>query len=216
MLEKIDIYDIVTSFVHGTLFVMACLVLFPQCLDVVRILAVPEIVATLMFVSLTYFLGQSIVAVSSILQKALFWTWGGTPSECVFNGRFPKKYLSSDMIDHVREVLKRTTSDELSDEALFLKASGIARASKGSLSERHNQMYAYNRVTITNLLLVIGLVILSRFEGLGANISLTGFALLLGVLVLLLILHWIRARQRAFYYVREVLVAAERGLEGGV
>lgn len=216
MIEKIDIYDIVTSLVQGSLFVMACLVLFPQCLDAMRILAVPEIVATLMFVSLTYFIGQSIVAVSSILQKALFFTWGGAPSERVFNGRFPKKYLSPDMIDHVREVLERTSFVELSDGALFLKASGIARAAKGSLSERHNQMYAYNRVTITNLLLVIGLVILSRFEGLGANISPTGFALFLGVTVFLLILHWIRARQRAFYYVREVLVVAERELEGGV
>ena len=96
MLEKFDFYDVVTSLLHGTLFLAASLVLFPQVMDRVRPLEISEIVVSIMFVSISYFFGQVITTISSILQPFLFWTWGGMPSRLVFNGQFPEKSVRNE------------------------------------------------------------------------------------------------------------------------
>ena len=151
MIDKFDIYDIVTSLLHGTLFLVASVVLFPKTISVVRPLEISEVVMSAMFISGAYFLGQAITSISSLLQPFLFWTWGGMPSKIVFGGRFPEKYLSADLIGLAKKALQKSSDVKLSDAALFNKAMGIARKAEGSLSERHNQMYAYNRATFCKL-----------------------------------------------------------------
>lgn len=216
MIDKFDIYDIVTSLLHGTLFLGASVVLFPQAINFVRPLEISEVVMSAIFISVAYFLGQAITSISSQLQPFLFLTWGGMPSKRVFGGRFPEKYLSADLIDLAKKALQKTSDAKLSDAALFSKAMGIARKAEGSLSERHNQMYAYNRTTLCNLLLLTGLFIASCFYGLCKDFDGARITIVLVCSALLLVLHWYRAKQRAFYYVREVLIVAERELAGGV
>lgn len=216
MLEKLDLYDVVTSLLHGTLLLASGLVLFPQAMDFVRHIELPEIVLSIMFVSTAYFFGQVITALSSMIQPFLFWTWGGMPSKRVFSEQFPEKYLSSDLINRAKDALQRTSDVKLSDAALFSKAMAVARKAEGSLSERHNQMYAYNRTTLINLILILGLFVCSFFGGICKDFSVCRIIIVSVGFVLLLILHWHRARQRSFYYVREVLVVAERELSGGV
>ena len=216
MIEKFDIYDVMTSLLHGTLFLAATFVLFPQVISVERPLEVSEILLSIIFISIAYFLGQVITSISSIIQPLLFWTWGGMPSTVVFSGHFPEKYLSSDFINLAKNALQKSAAVKLSDAALFSKAMGIARKAEGSLSERHNQMYAYNRTALTNLILMFGLLVISCSCGLCRNFSAGKIVAISAVLGLLLILHWYRAKQRAFYYVREVVVVAERELSGGV
>lgn len=215
MIDKFDIYDIVTSLLHGTLFLVASVVLFPKTISVVRPLEISEVVMSAMFISGAYFLGQAITSISSLLQPFLFWTWGGMPSKIVFGGRFPEKYLSADLIGLAKKALQKSSDVKLSDATLFNKAMGIARKAEGSLSERHNQMYAYNRATFCNLIFILGLFILSCFYGRCKCLCCTQVIGIVIGLLLLLLLHWYRAKQRAFYYVREVLVVAERELAGG-
>jgi hypothetical protein len=215
MIEKFDIYDAVTSLLQGTIFFSACLVLFPQTMKIVGPLGDSEIVLTLMSVSIAYFIGQVVVSISSMIQPFLFWSWGGKPSKLAFEGKLPEKYISVDMVELARTALKKSSSLELSDAALFNKAMSIARKADGSLSERHNQMYAYNRASFCNLLLILGLFAMSCNYGLCKNLSIIHiFGIVIGFLLLLL-LHWYRTKQRAFYYVREVLIVAERELSRG-
>lgn len=216
MIDKFDIYDIVTSLLHGTLFLGASIVLFPQVMNVVHPLEISEVVLSAMFISVAYFLGQAITSISSLLQPFLFWTWGGKPSRIAFSGRFPEKYLSADLINFAKKALQKTSEKVLSDAALFNIAMGIARKAEGSLSERHNQMYAYNRATLCNLILLLGLFIVSCFHGFCRNFGGIKIVVVLSCFALLLVLHWYRAKQRAFYYVREVIVVAGRELSGGV
>ena len=214
MLEKIEIYDAITSLLHGTVFIIVSFVLFPQLMNVISPLEVSQIVTSIGFISIAFFVGQIIISVSSLMQPFLFWTWGGMPSKQAFDGKLSDKYLPSDMIQLARAALQKLSQTKLSDTALFCKAMSIARKAEGSLSECHNQMYAYNRAAFCNLILISGLFAMSCLYGIcksfgsGRIISIaTGF-------FLLLLLHWYRAKQRAFYYVREVLVVAERELSG--
>ena len=216
MLEKIDIYDIVTSLLHGTLFLVAGCVLFPHAIKIVAPLGISEFASSIAFICIAYFVGQVITSVSSIIQPCLFWTWGGTPSKLAFEGKIPDKYISYDMVKLARTALQKTSQNNLSDLAIFSKAMSIARKTDGSLSERHSRMYAYNRVTFCNLILVLGLFVLSCFYGQGKGLCCAQIVGIVIVFFLMLLLHWYRAKQRAFYYVREVLVVAERELSGGV
>lgn len=216
MLEKIDIYDVVTSLLHGTLFLVAGLVLFPQIAKVSHPLGSSEFLSSIAFISIAYFVGQVITSLSSMIQPFLFLTWGGMPSKLAFQGSIPDKYLSCDMAELARSTIQKTASMPLSDAAIFSKATGIARKAEGSLVERHNRMYAYNRAAFCNLLLISSLFALSCRYGLCKSYS---FLQIVGMAIgflLLLLLHWYRAKQRAFYFVREILVVAERELSGGV
>ena len=216
MIERIDIYDAMTSLLHGTLFLATSFVLFPQVINVVHPLEAFEVLQSIIFICIAYFLGQIITSISSFTQPLLFWTWGGMPSAIVFSGHFPEKYLAADVIDLAKNALQKTSDIKLSDAALFSKAMGIARKVEGSLSERHNQMYAYNRTALTDLILMLGLFVISCFCGLCKDFGAGRIVAIFVVLGMLLILHWYRAKQRAFYYVREVIVVAERELSGGV
>lgn len=215
MLEKIDIYDVATSLLHGILFLVASCILFPKAIQIAPPVAVSELVSSIAVICIAYFVGQVIVSVSSIIQPFLYWTWKGMPSKIVFSGRFPEEYLSADFIEMTKKILRKTSENNLSDAALFNKAMGIARKAEGSLSERHNRMYAYNRATFCNLIFILGLFILSCFYGQCKCLCCTQVIGIVIGLLLLLLLHWHRAKQRAFYYVREVLVVAERELTGG-
>ena len=215
MLDKIDIYDVVTSLLHGTLFLVAGCVLFPQSMKVISPLEMSEVVSSIAFISIAYFTGQVITSVSSLIQPFLFWIWGGMPSNVVFKGKIPNKYIPYDMVELARIALQKTSPMPLSDAAIFSKAMGIARKADGSLSERHNRMYAYNRITFCNLALILGMFALSCFWGECKSFSYKQIAGVTIVFILLLLLHCYRAKQRAFYYVREVLIVAERELLGG-
>ena len=215
MLEKLELHDVVTALLHGTLLIGATVVLFPKLLDFIGMSDLPEGIPTLFFLFWAYFIGQVLVALSSFSQDLLYRTWGGKPSDHVFDGTFPEKYLPADSIKSAKCALQKRFGEHFSDRALFSVAMGIARKAEGSLSERHNQMYSYNRVCLTNLLIVSCLFAVSCFRGRCA--TLTGWEILVvaGGLLVLVFLHWYRAKQRAHYYVSEVVRVAERELAGG-
>lgn len=215
MLEKFEIHDIVTALLHGTLLMGITAVLFPNLLAFVEIPDLPEGIPTLFFLFAAYFSGQVIVAISSFTQGLLYRTWRGKPSEQVFDGYWPEKYLNADSIKSAKLALQRVCGEACSDKALFSRAMGIARKAEGSISERHNQMYSYNRVCLTNLLIVSCLFALSCFWGRCATLTCGEIGIVAVALLGLLVLHWYRAKQRAFYFVSEVLRVAERELAGG-
>ena len=214
MLEKLELHDVVTALLHGTLLMGVTLVLFPKVVDSIGIPNLPEGIPTLFFLFGAYFIGQVLVALSSLGQGLLYKTWGGKPSDHVFDGTFPEKYLPADSIKSAKCALQKRYGENFSGKALFSAAMGIARKAEGSLSERHNQMYSYNRVCLTNLLIVSCLFALSCFRGRCA--TLTGWEILVvaGGLLGLVLLHWYRAKQRAHYYASEVVRVAERELAG--
>lgn len=215
MLEKLELHDVVTALLHGTLLMGATVVLFPEVVACARIPEFPEGIPTLLFLFAAYFLGQVLVALSSFGQDFLYCTWGGKPSDQVFDGAFPEKYLSSDSIKSAKRALQKICGNDCAGKALFSKAKGIARKAEGSLSERQNQMYSYNRVCLATLFVVAGLFAMSCRWGRCASMTCGTRFMVWCALLGLLWLHWYRAKQRAFYYVSEVLRVAEREISRG-
>ena len=206
---------------HGTLFIFALLYFFPDMVGIfvfvdyeVPRFQFPDSILLLIFMSLAFFWGQTIMALSSYFQWFLFLTWGGKPSDKVFSGSFPQKYLSDDLIKLAKEKLQSSFATPCSDSALFSKAKCIARKAEGSLSERHNQMYAYNRIAFLNILAISIIFLCSCYFGICEWIPMWCRCVLGIIFFLLLCIHWYRAKQRAFYYVSEVIIVAERELSG--
>lgn len=212
MIEKLDLYDVLTALLHGVLFMTYCCTLFPSLQTSVQNIALPESVLIVMFVATAYFIGQTLSVLSNMLERPLFLTWGGKPSDITLKRQKSSPYINRDTVVLALEKLRQKYGDDTSTEALFAAAMTIARSAEGSLSERHNRMYAYYRMTIANLILCSGVFALSCFRGIGVDMSIGTRCLLLGLLLVLIALHWFRAKQRAFYFVREVLLVAVREL----
>lgn len=212
MLERFDLYDITTSLLHGVLLLAALIFLFPQLNETVNLSQLSESFSVIIFISIAYVTGQIITTVSSLFQFLLFWTFGGKPSDKVFSGKFPVEYLPRDIVSSAKEKLQKSLGVTASDSALFLKAASIAKKAEGSLSELHNRMYAFNRSAVMTDLAILCLFIISWFYGRFVPYSCCQkFWIVIGFIIVIF-LHWNRARQRALYYVREVIIVSEREL----
>lgn len=215
MVEKIDLYDITTAMLHGVLFLAYTFFLFPQIIVEMKGVELPEVVIVIVFIAITYFCGQVLSAIASMMQRFLDWSWGGKPSDIVMDKRDGCGYISCSAIDRAITMLKNNCGGDTSNRSLFNAAIVIARSSASSLTERHNRMYAYYRVCFVNLLLCIVSFFLSCSCGRGHGMAWSTRIVSVLTLLLLITLHWIRAKQRAFYFVREVLFVATRELTKG-
>lgn len=212
MLEHFDLYDITTSLLHGVLILAALLFLFPQLNETLNLLSLPESLSVIIFISIAYVTGQIITIISSLSENLLFITFGGKPSDKVFIGKFPVEHLPMGIVSSAKEKLQKSLGGTSSDSALFLKAASIARKAEGSWSEIHNRMYAFNRSAIITYLAILSLFIISCFYGRFVSYTCCQkFWIVIGFIIVIL-LHWKRAKQRALYYVREVIIVSEREL----
>jgi hypothetical protein len=85
-----------------------------------------------------------------------------------------------------------------------------AETSDNSRVSKFNSLYAYHRAILSLTLVAIFLPLLSACWGDTAHWSLREKAGVFTGAIGLLLLIWNRTRQRALYYVREVLFTAER------
>ncbi len=90
----------------------------------------------------------------------------------------------------------------------------LAESAPSSRAPAFNIAYAYHRaLLLAAATLLFVLVIATRYGVLhGAPWKQT--ACIISVAIVLILLLWHRAKQRSFYYVREVLLTAERVLDG--
>ena len=108
----------------------------------------------------------------------------------------------------------RVVGEKPTDRSLFLRAMQLAESAGNARVQRFNSLYAYHRGLITLTLIALAILLASFQWGATAEwacgLKFAGFLALL----LILVLTWHRAKQRAYYYVREVLLTAERVLDG--
>ena len=113
----------------------------------------------------------------------------------------------------MREKLKEAVGDTAEHHSLFLYAMQLTDGQDVGRVRRFNTLYAYHRALLV-LVLLCGLTLgVSMIWGVAAGWA-TGQKICAGIGILtLLVLIWHRAWQRACYYVREVLLTAERILD---
>jgi hypothetical protein len=213
MTEKLDIYDILSTIVLGVLLVCAVPVCFPTVLHT-QTPTFPDAFAVIALTAVSWVAGQLVQALSSLTEPLLFRTFGGTPSERALNGMLPTRYLSKPESARIKEKLLAAMGDpEASNASVFRYAThrtegvGIGRAA------RFNALYAYHRGLLTTVLLVFVMLVVSGQSGAGSAWSPGVRWGLTGGTAAVLVLCWLRTKQRGFYYAREILGAAERVLD---
>ncbi|MFN3191481.1 MAG: hypothetical protein ACE361_13245 [Aureliella sp.] len=213
MFGKLNPYDLFSAFVPGILLIFTAAVLFPGLAKTVQVEGVPDAFSVIVLTVVAYFAGQVVQAISSLLEPLLHRSWGGRPSEKALTSGLGDRYLPESDGKRIAEKLRPIAGDDVLPRSLFLRAMTIARADGKSLEGSFNGAYAYHRALLTMACAGLLMAVASRWLGSAATLSGWGFAALLVGIVLLCMLLWHRCRQRANYYCREVLLAAERHLD---
>jgi hypothetical protein len=209
MVEKFEIYDLLGIVVPGTLLVGLTLILFPGLSTPAINVKLPEGFTVICLVALSVFAGNLVQAISSLIEPLIENTWGGRMSEKGLSHGFGDRYLPTDTAARIRSKLVSILGTNSKDRSQFLFALQKAETGENPRVGRFNALYAYHRAILCLTLITFALLGLSMVCGLAVLWSPSEKAVALGAAILLLFITWNRTRQRAIYYVREVLLTAE-------
>jgi hypothetical protein len=211
MTDKFEIYDIVGVIVPGVLLACVLPLFFPGIIPLVAVLRFPEAFSVIALTALAVLIGHVVQAIASVFEKSMYWSWGGRPSDRVFTSGLGDRYLPLDGATRIRNKLLKTCPGA-SDRSLFLYAMQRAECG-GGRTARFNALFAYHRAILVLTAVVIALYVASFAGGLASTLDWKRNTIILVSLALFLLLAWYRAKQRGFYYVREVLLKAEHDLD---
>jgi hypothetical protein len=212
MAEKLEFYDILGILVPGVLLIYLFVICFPGAGAAIHP-RMSDALNAIAFTATAIFLGQIVQAIASLLEGVLYWTWGGRPSERALRSGLGNRYLPEETAKRIRTKLKKAVGEHCTDRDLFLYAMQRAENAGSQRVTKFNALFAYHRALVVFCLVALAFVLSSA--GLGIVAALPRWeagSVVFGALALL-ILIWHRTRQRAFYYVREVLLTAERVID---
>jgi len=209
MIDKLGYYDILGVVVPGTLLLALIKVCFPGMSQLLCPAGFPEAFLVVILIALAVFLGHLVQAIASTAEPLLYWTWGGRPSDRALQEGLDG-YLPQDSAARIKKVLSGALGGEPSDHSLFLLAVQEAHAAEIGRASQFNSLYGYHRGILTLLVLATGLIVAAMVWGQAVSWAMGQKIGVLVVIALVLLLVWYRAKQSAFYYVREILLTAER------
>ena len=216
MTEKFEFYDVLGILVPGSILLALIAVSFPGVTTAFAGVGFPVAFAVICLTAVAAFLGQLVQAISSFLEPVFNWTWGGRPSERALKEGLGTRYLPADSANRIRAKLAKAVGDTASDRSLFLYAMQKAETSGNSRVAKFNGLYAYHRAMLALVLISLGVILASMCWGTVKHWFWRDKIGIVAVDFLLLVIFWLRAKQRGFYYVREVLTTAERLLDAGI
>lgn len=210
--DKFNIYEVLSWLVPGTLLIALVALCFPALTAQASAVKFPDAFGVICLVALAVFLGNLIQAVASILEGIMNWTWGGRPSEVCLQKGLGDRYVPLDTANRIRAKLE-TASGSTHFRSLFIYAMGRPDVQSSARVNLFNALYAYHRALL--VLSVIGVAVLGFAMADGHLDALSNWTkgLLVAASLVTLALIWHRTKQRAFYYVREVLLNAERSID---
>lgn len=179
------VYDILSSLVPG--FILLYLFLELTNKPFTNELIVP-------FTAIAFLIGFIVNTLSSWLEEFYFFTWRGKPSDRLLNGKdiWKVKFYQS---TEIKEILKKETqSNNASNDELYSIAKMYIKGNDQLINDL-NSSYAFSRSMLTVVLIVGIILIIYNYNDLRYY---------LGVIAIVLIV-WLRCKQRAYYYAREVL-----------
>lgn len=177
------VYDILSSLIPGFLGLFVLIHVLDLKYDKDLIIA---------YTALAFLLGYLISTVGSWLEDFYFLTWGGKPSNLLLNGKdiWKVRFYHSDA---AKEKLKNECPAAKNDDELFPVAmrygNGVERV------DVFNAYYAFSRAILTTVFLATIVLLITNYNDIRYYY----------ILIPILIFSWLRCKQRAFYYAREVL-----------
>jgi hypothetical protein len=178
-------YDILSALIPGFLLLLVILKYLELTFDNDSIIA---------YTAIAFLLGFLMNTISSWMEDFYFYSWCGRPSDRLLNNKdiWKVRFYQS---QKVKDLLNAETSNaHPSNDELFSIALRYGNQN-GNRVEDFNSSYAFSRSLLTSLL--IGSIFLliryySKWEAYATVIP-------------IIIIVWLRCKQRAYYYAREVL-----------
>lgn len=154
-------------------------------------------IGNISFIALAYAFGFIIQSLASWVEDILYFTWGGKPSNQLLNGKDMWKvrfYSSKQAREYLQEEAERLGQQNASNDSLFEIAQRRVNSKKYERVTNFNASYAFARsMTLAFFIASLFNIVIIR--------NCTYFAFIMP----LLIVSWYRAKQRGFYFAREVL-----------
>ena len=181
---KYSMYDILSILIPGFLILFALAILIDKSLNELDITA---------SIVLSYIIGYLNNTLSSWIEDLFNWSWGGKPSDQLLEGKSIWK-VTFYQADKAKEYLiKEIQVNSPSTDSLFQIA--LRYAITDERVKEFNSNYALSRNLILSF--TISSVIVNFYFWFNTWI-LAGSAVLIFIM-------WIRAKQRGYYFAREVL-----------
>lgn len=209
MTGKFDYYDLLSMALPGTLLLAWATFCFPELSKEFSEMTFPAAFGVIVLTLLAVFIGHLIQSLASLVEPVLYWTFGGRPSDRALSGEV-LGFFPTDSLDRIKAKLAKAVGSDAADASLFLFAMQLAETFPASRAPRFNALYGYHRGLLIMILVGSGLFGASMFLGRGASWSSWRSLLMIVFLLCIGLLVWYRCKQRAYYYVREVLLTAER------
>lgn len=185
VMMNFNAYDLVSHLVPGYLIVFY----FRNWLGIEL-----KDIGSLAIVAIAFALGFFVQTLASWFEDVLFFTWGGKPSTMLLKGKQIWKVRFHSWKD-ARESLILETSENSNEDQMFEVAQRVVNAKKLDRVGSFNALYAFTRVMVITFLLIL----ISRFFEKVINWK------EIVIFSLLIIITWVRAKQRGYYFAREVL-----------
>ncbi len=215
MSEKFEFYDVLGILVPGAMLLGLIVVSFPLTSSAFASVEFPEAFAVICLIAVAAFLGQLVQAISSLLEPVFNWSWGGRPSERALDKGLGERYFPVDTARRIRAKLASIVGERATNRSLFLYAMQKAETSGNARVAKFNGLYAYHRAMLTLVLIALAILFASMCWGTVRHWPLGQQLEIMIAGIFLLFIFWLRARQRGFYYVREVFSTAERLIDNG-
>lgn len=213
MTSKLQIYDIFCALVPGVLLLCILTIGFPELAAGVASPNLPDSFAFLALTVLAVFTGHIVQTLVSLLEPLLYKSWGSQPSDLALTVGLGDRYFPKDSAERISAKLKAVVGVTASNRSLFFYAMTLAESVKSSRTASFNASYAYHRALLMLTIASIALTLISAVYGALHAATRGQVVSLLALELALTVMQWYRCKQRAFYYVREVLMTAERLLD---
>ena len=181
---KFSIYDILSNLIPGFLILFSSSILLDYSskdLDLVAALVV------------AYIIGYLNNTLSSWSEELFNWSWGGKPSDQLLEGKNVWKVKFYDNKKAKEYLSKEANTESPSNDNLFQIA--MRYSSSNERVKDFNSNYALSRNLIISFILSFTLI----------NIKLWFSLWIFIISILSIFIIWLRAKQRGFYFAREVL-----------
>ena len=224
MTEKLPYYDILGVVVPGTVSMGGLLVLLHWAGIQLPLPVLPSSIAFFLVIVVALFVGNLVQSIASFLEPLYFWTWGGNPSDELLNGRTSFRGISAGDGRRIAGLLRSRAQDSDREEEheqpsaarLFFYANALVNRKKLGRAAAFNALYAYHRALLTmSMLLFLSDLGLCIHQWVTRGEPPRELLIGLGILAAVVVLSWFRAKQRGYYFVREVLQMAELELGAG-
>ncbi len=189
---NLSVYNILSHLISGFLVYLVGL----QALELE-----PNYLDPLMATAVAYTLGYFVNSISAWTEFLLNWTWSGRPSDQLLKGKECGRIKFSEWEKILKLLQKDINNKKASTDDLFKVAMRKAK-NEGRIPEMNGQ-YAFSRSILIAILISVIILGQDFYQSVGFWI----------ISIILILASWYRAKERGFYYAKEVLSEALNELE---